>query len=356
MLLGSAKEERARATRQVELRETEAGPLCRSLMKSRAKELLDRSIAAMAGAVEIYNKPGFAYRNESFAILAINAWELLLKAKWLALHNNQLRCLYVYEHRINKAGARSKKEYVKRTRSNTPFTHDIAYLSNRLRGLKILDPSAHDNLEAMLEFRDCAVHFYNDSPAFNERLYEIGAACVRNFAYSARDWFSREVGEFDIQLMPITFLNLPKDVTAFLLNVEEQQFLAFLDSIYDTNYEPESAYAVALNVEFRFVKSKGANVLHSRTTNDPSAFALRVSEEDIREKYPWDYFALNERCRARYKDFKINGEYHRVRKPLQEDERYAKVRFLDPTNPNSSKKVFFNSNILQELDKHYQRN
>ena len=52
-------------------------------MKARKIELLDRSIAAMLSAIEIYNKPDFAYREETFAILAINGWELLLKAKWL---------------------------------------------------------------------------------------------------------------------------------------------------------------------------------------------------------------------------------------------------------------------------------
>ena len=42
-------------------------------MKSRSKNLLERSILAMAAAVELYNKPGFPYRNELFTILAINA-------------------------------------------------------------------------------------------------------------------------------------------------------------------------------------------------------------------------------------------------------------------------------------------
>ena len=58
-------------------------------MKSHSKNLLDRAVLAMAGAVELYNKPGFPYRNESFVVLAINAWELLLKARWLALHNHK---------------------------------------------------------------------------------------------------------------------------------------------------------------------------------------------------------------------------------------------------------------------------
>ena len=70
-------------------------------MKARSRELLDRAIAAMVAAIEVYNRPSFTYRVESFAILALNAWELLLKAKWLALHNNQIRSLYVLESKKN---------------------------------------------------------------------------------------------------------------------------------------------------------------------------------------------------------------------------------------------------------------
>lgn len=51
-------------------------------MKARSKELLDRAVAATVAAIEIYNKPDFLYREESFAVMAINGWELLLKAKW----------------------------------------------------------------------------------------------------------------------------------------------------------------------------------------------------------------------------------------------------------------------------------
>ena len=116
-------------------------------MKSRTDELLDRAIAAMVAAVEIYNKPGFSYRNESFVILAMNAWELLLKAKWLTLNQNRVQSLYVYEHRTNKSGKRSKQRYIKRSRSDTPFTHEVTYLANRLRDSKDLDPSAYANLE-----------------------------------------------------------------------------------------------------------------------------------------------------------------------------------------------------------------
>ena len=71
-------------------------------MKSRSKRLLDKSIAATVAAIEIYNKPDFQYRGETFSILAINGWELLFKAKWLNENNNKIRSLYVKERRQKK--------------------------------------------------------------------------------------------------------------------------------------------------------------------------------------------------------------------------------------------------------------
>ena len=68
-------------------------------MKSRSRALADKSIDAMLAAIEVYNKPTFAYREESFAILAINSWELLLKARLLQLANNRLTVILSYEHR-----------------------------------------------------------------------------------------------------------------------------------------------------------------------------------------------------------------------------------------------------------------
>lgn len=45
------------------------------------RSLLDKSIGSMLSAIEIYNKPAFHNREEVFAILAVNSWELLLKAQ-----------------------------------------------------------------------------------------------------------------------------------------------------------------------------------------------------------------------------------------------------------------------------------
>jgi len=81
---------------------------------------LDRAIAAAIASIEIYNKPDFRYREEAYAVLAINAWELLLKAKWLADHKHDLAALYVREQSKGKTAGKGKKQRIKRTRSGNP--------------------------------------------------------------------------------------------------------------------------------------------------------------------------------------------------------------------------------------------
>jgi hypothetical protein len=62
---------------------------------NRSARVLQSAEAALMSAIEIYNKPAFAYREERFAILALNVWELLLNAKLLEVSKNKLLCLNI---------------------------------------------------------------------------------------------------------------------------------------------------------------------------------------------------------------------------------------------------------------------
>ena len=150
----------------------------------------------------------------------------------------------------------------------------------------------------MLEFRDCATHFYNESPVFYNRLYEIGAACVKNFASVVREWFQRELTEFNLHLMPLSFLALPSNIRGSLLNTEESKFLAFIEGIDEPDIDPDSPYSVSVNVELRFTKSKSNDAFPVQVTNEPSAFPVQLTEENIRQRYPWDYAKLTDRCKT----------------------------------------------------------
>ena len=91
-------------------------------MKSRSRLMLEKSVAAMLSAIEIYNKPDFKYREETFSVLCINAWELLLKAKVLNLASNKPAALYVMELRTLKNGEKSSVPRPKENRSGNPMS------------------------------------------------------------------------------------------------------------------------------------------------------------------------------------------------------------------------------------------
>src|SRR5262245_50125882 len=129
-------------------------------MKSRAQELVDKSLAAMISAIEIYNKPDFKYREETFAILAINAWGLLLEAKWLKDNGNKIRSLYVTERRLRPNGKPYKHAKVRMTGSGNPFTHSLEFIAKKMTEKKALADAAHKNIVALCEIRDSSVHFY----------------------------------------------------------------------------------------------------------------------------------------------------------------------------------------------------
>jgi len=198
-------------------------------VKARSKELLDRAIAATAAAIEIYNKPDFRYREEAFAVLATNGWELLLKAKWLVMHGNRLRSLYVSKKITTATGRPSKRVRIKKTRSGNAFTHSLDYLANELVQRKLLDPTVWKNIQALLEIRDSAIHFYNPGAPFVMRLQEIGSASIKNFVAVVREWFGRGLDEFNFYLMPLSFMSAPTSIDAAMLHPKEKRFLSYLN-------------------------------------------------------------------------------------------------------------------------------
>lgn len=206
-------------------------------MKSKSNELLDKSIAAMVSAIEIYNKPDFLYRGEAFSILAINGWELLLKAKYLRDNKNKMRSLYVMETTHNKNGVKSKRRRIKTTRSGNPFTHSIDYIADRLVNSGKLDKIVWDNISALIELRDSAIHFYNYSSVFNVRIQEIGTASLKNYVILYRKWFGRDLSAYNFYLMPLSFAPPPRSADVVLLNSEEKNFCAFLDKLEKRNLE-----------------------------------------------------------------------------------------------------------------------
>jgi len=77
-------------------------------MPALSTDLSNKSVHAAVAAIEIYNKPDFHFREEAFSLLMTNAWELLLKAKWLFDHNDNLTSLHetlpTGQPKLNRSG------------------------------------------------------------------------------------------------------------------------------------------------------------------------------------------------------------------------------------------------------------
>ena len=321
-------------------------------MKSKSSELLDKSVSAMIAAIEIYNKPDFMYRGETFSILAINSWELLLKAKYLKDNHNKMRSLYVMEPIINKDGSKSKKKKIKTTRSGNPFTHSIEFIAKKLIEKGEMDQVVFNNIMALIELRDSAIHFYNYSLKFNVRIQEIGTASLKNYVSLYKKWFDKDLSEFNFYLMPLSFVQTHKETDILLLNAEEKNFFKYVDDLEDSA-SSDGEYSIALNIDVKFSKSTSKDAIKVALSQDSDAIKVTLTEEQLKLKYPMDYAELTAKCKERYSDFVLNGDYHTNRRLYENDDKCAYTRYLDPSKKKSGKKVFYNDVMLLRLDKHY---
>lgn len=327
-------------------------------MRPRSRLLLDKSLGAMLAAIEIYNKPVFSYREETFAILVVNAWELLLKARLLQLASNKISALLVYEHRTKIDGAASEKLYRKKNRAGNFSTISlfkvIDILANKYG--ETLSPALKANIESIVEIRDNAVHFMNKDFTFAKTIHETGTAAVRNYVLYVRQSFGVDVGSHGMFLMPIAFLSNTKVAEGLALSQEEEHLISFLSTQKAApGVSTDRAFDVALTIEIAMKRTKTAEGAKFLMSGAPEAIPMRVEEKDIRDTHPWSYDTLTKRLSLRYSNFKVNPKYHGYRKALEENPTFCRERLLDPGNPTGIKKKFYSPNIVKEFDPYYDR-
>lgn len=326
-------------------------------MKSRSRLMLEKSVAAMLSAIEIYNKPDFKYREETFSVLCINSWELLFKAKVLNLASNKLTSLYAMEHKTLKTGKISSIKRPKTNRSGNPMSINLfeAYrVVNEEYGVKI-EKAVNDNIIALTEIRDNSIHFVNDDLLLSLKIQELGSASLQNYLHLVSSWFGDVLSGYNFYLMPLSFFRNFSEAPGVALNSSERKVLDYIkksEEPYD-GFENIGDYNLTLRIDVKFQKVKSTSGMPVQITHDPSATTVFLSEEDFTDKYPWDYDVLSTRLSKRYVDFKMNAMYHRIRKKLEKDNKFAYERLLNPKNPSGGKKTFYNPNIQKEFDKHY---
>jgi hypothetical protein len=314
-----------------------------------SQKMATKSVQAAVAAIEIYNKPHFLFREEAFSLLMTNAWELLLKAKWLADHAEDETCLF--ESRPDGSARVS--------RCGNPCTHGLGYLAERLVADKDsgFDKAAYSNLLALIEIRDTSAHFIHKDLQLGKRVLEVATASLRNFLVLAGEWFQIDLSHYNFFLMPLSFYHSFEAITATSVSTQPEQvrrLIAYLDQLVQESPDTGSKH-VALTIETKFVRTKEASAVAFRWTDNPEAPAVRLSEEDVLPNYPLTYRELTESLRRRYTDFREAERYHQLRRRIEQERKYCITRCLDPRNPKSSRQRFYNTNIIAEFDRHYSK-
>jgi len=326
---------------------------------SRYKSFVDKSIGAALSAIEIYNKPDFNYREETYAILMINSWELLLKAKIVKENKSRLKSIYELTNKTGKYGNKLKTLTPVLNRSGNPKTIGLPKCITICMEQPIgLESAICENIILLMEIRDAAIHFKNDDKHLSKKVFEIGTASLKNYLTLISEWFSYDLSKYNFYLMPISFFHEFEFVESYSVKNKKQQVDNLLKYIATKEKEipsdVENNYNLTLHLETKFVKSTSSEAILYKYSNDPDAVTISVSEEDVLKGFPFDYKKLTDILKKRYKDFKTNNEYHGLRETLKSNPKYCKVRYLNP-NSKKMKKDWYSSEIIKEFDKYYSK-
>lgn len=306
----------------------------------------------MLAALEIYNKPNFLYREETFAILSINSIELLFKAQLLKSSNYQIKSLQVFLPLLKKDGTPHKtRKKPKLSRSNNPVTIGLFDVIKKLESKGFTISKNHlDNIESLVELRDNAIHFHNGKFIAKE-IQEIGFATIKNYLHIVKKWqLEVDLSIYNFYLMPLAYVD-SKIVSSSVITDEVKNYLSFVKSKIDEQDKSDEEFDIAISIDINFSKANSFDGLPFNY--DISGVPIFLTEQDIRKKFPITYKELTDKAKVRYSDFKQNLSFHEILNKVKGNEKLCHERRLDPNDPKSSKKLYYSSNIWIELDKVY---
>lgn len=321
----------------------------------RWKTLVDKSIAACCAAIEIYNKPVVPHREESFAILVVAAWELLLKARLIRDNGNRLQAIYIMEPIKKKDGKPSRRRRIKRNRAQNPITINIdaAIAGVSAVAAKRLDPVCKQNLELLIEVRNNAVHFMNQDRDLAIRVHEVGIAALRNYATAVADWFDHDISSLRFAILPLSFDGAvaAQVIPAARRSQQAQNLLAHMNQAISCAPAPEDdRFAVSLRIETKIVGAGAADAVPIKLSKGPNAVLVELTDAQFLTRWPLDYKKTVALVKSRLPGVVVNKIFHDHLRQLRTDERFAKDRQLDLNNPkSSSKKTYYSCAMVDAL-------
>lgn len=322
-------------------------------MKARYKFLCEHSLGMALSAIEVYNKPDFKEREQVFAILMTTAWECLFKAKILKDNRNRIQVLWVKE---------SNGRYKRKRGSGE---HMTIGLSAAMRSCP-LSPVVAENVLRLKDVRDAAIHLVGHSSALPSLVFALGTASLRNYARLAREWFSIDLGEYSLFILPVGF-SYPFE-TFSLADVQREpeeiaRLLASVAKAQDEGRASDDGYQLVCEVQTTFVSAKKVTEATDFTVAvDPTSKAVTVTQRRVRpiDQYPLTYREVLQKVKAALpavKQHEFNAAIKRH--GLKQDAKYATYNYRSKAEERrgatSATAVVYNEDavrfLIEELGK-----
>lgn len=275
-------------------------------------------MAALLGAVEIYNKPMMTYRDEVTVMLIVNAWELALKATLRQASKN----IFYRKKRGEPYRSLTLDDSLSRVTSQGLWPKDMD-------GVGI---SA--NVRALSEFRDRAIHLYNAN-GLGAIIHPFLQQNVLNYRDFMLAKFRKDLADsMTWQLLPLG-ATAPAEAVRFMrtdtgvTSVAEVQL--FIDELRKIMDEAEAAgsgmsrVATLYDINMQSVKKMtSADIV---VAIDPTADGkVVVRKTDPNQTHPYPMKTLLEKVNAKRNGREINRYDHQVvcwKYELKAETRYA---------------------------------
>lgn len=234
--------------------------------------MIKKSQESFSYAIETYNKPNLAIKNEVFLFLICHAWEMLLKAYLL---RQNISIFY--------------KDKTKRNRTIS-LTEALRKVINDDR-----DP-VRINLETIVGMRNSSQHLI--IPEYSYLLNDLYLACVENYAEKLKQFFKINVFEkFDNNFMTIQLpqsINFGKMFSLYGKNVRDaflkkkQYIEKLLEENADENGNLNSKIAISYTFNVKQVKTKEEADLFITRKNSQNAVKEVKVAKDINHEFPYN--------------------------------------------------------------------
>lgn len=319
-------------------------------MKRKFYKPLQKATELMFSAIENYNKFNFEHRMETFSILAIAAYEGILKYYYLKINNLKEKDLYIPYYK-------GKRKIYKKSRTGGFKTCSLTEIIQKLRNTKNLDLAIDNNINLLLGFRDPATHFrIRKNHLIESRFLDLANACVKNFKYFIEKEFGIIPSQFNLHRLNFIFYNSDISKEVIVADKETKKILILCNNLRSNSQESRSPYSIFLEAEVKFIRSNDNNACLVRLSKNSDAIPIQYKEEDFSIIYPMSFQQLKEKCNKIYIDFKCTRKFYEILKSLQDDSSYIYVRQLNPNNPRSGgKQKFYSNRVFNVLDQYFQR-